>query len=237
MSEPEQHPHGPTRAAPASDIQILAAVTRAERHRAGGVCGASGAPAPAGVPDWTILAHLDLARRSAAARAARARLQALLADGALSRSRRYGRELWRATEAGTERLEHARREWGQPPLPEAPQHREWRLARTAAAREIERFRAALGEDLQDAQRLLARDPAPHSDEWLVLAERLRARARRLGSASHCLHEWPEPDDAHADVDERREAGDAALPEHRREALRALRAGRRNVRLWGGERAL
>ena len=52
--------------------------------------------------------------------------------------------------------------------------------------------------------------------WLELAQELQRSCRRVASASHCLYQWSEPDDEHADVDE------------------PLRAGRRGARR--GERA-
>jgi hypothetical protein len=115
-------------------------------------------------------------------------------------------------------------------LPESPQHRAWRNARTSAALEIARFRCSLAEVLADGGRLLEADP-PHSDQWLALGERLRAASRRVGSACHCLQEWAEPNDGHADVDEGSEPGDDLLEPPERARLRALRAGRRNIRLW------
>lgn len=220
-TEPEQD--RPERAdGPPSATQVLAAAQRAERHRAG--------EAP-GVPDWAILEHLDIPRRSAAARATRWQLRELLAAGALERARRHGREVWTVTRLGSERLRRCRGERGEPPLPESPQHRAWRNARSTAALEIERFRDVLRASLGEAERLLAADPPPHSDAWFELAEQLRRDARRVGSAGHCLYEWSEPDDARADLDAHREPGDGALPRRRRESVRALRSGRRNVRLW------
>jgi hypothetical protein len=58
--------------------------------------------------------------------------------------------------------------------------------------------------------------APPSGAWLELGRRLAEDCRRLGSAWHCLHEWPEPDE---------EA--AALGGEEAARLAALR----NVRLW------
>ena len=217
-----QRDHSEQAGRPPSEAEVLAACERAERHRAGQT---------PGVPAWMILEHLAIPRRSAAARAVGRLLRLQLAAGALDRSRRHGREVWTLTSSGSERLALARREQGEPPLPESPQHRQWRNAQTTAAMEIERFRARLRAGLAEAARLLAADPPPHSDAWFELGERLRGDARRLGSASHCLHEWREPEDARADIDEQREPGDRRLGERRRARVRALRAGRRNVRLW------
>ncbi len=73
---------------------------------------------------------------------------------------------------------------------------------------------------------------PHSDAWLELAGELqRATAGASASASYCLHEWAEPDDARADVDEHLEPADDAFAPAERARRRTRRAGRRNVRLW------
>jgi hypothetical protein len=198
---------------------VLAAVRRAVGH---------GPPGRAGVPFWTVLEHLGVPRRTKRARAVRARLEELEASGALRRAREHGVPLWALTVAGAERLGGGER----PVLPEAPQHLAWRRARTVAGQELTRLQARLQESLAEAETMLrasrsAAEEAPSSDRWLSLALRLRGDCRRLGSAWHCLHEWQEPDDAVADL-EPPPASAATWPTE----LRALRAGRRNVRLWG-----
>jgi hypothetical protein len=205
-----------------STARLLAALERASRHHA--------AEARA-VPAWAILAHLGIARRSAAATAVRRSLRELERTGSVERSHRHGVEVWELAAAGGELLRRARRARRVPALPESPQHRAWRDSRRAAGQEIERFRGALGELLGRGADLLAADPPPRSDTWLELGESLRLAARRLGSASHCLYEWAEPDDARADVDVHEDPGDRRLDPARRDRLRALRAGRRNIRLW------
>jgi hypothetical protein len=70
-----------------------------------------------------------------------------------------------------------------------------------------------------------------SDVWFELAEELRAAARRLGSATYCLHEWMEPSDARADIDDHISPADWALDPSERRRREARRAGRRNTRLW------
>jgi len=205
-----------------SEELVLAALARACRH----------APRSGpGVQTGAVLDHLGIAERSAAARIGRARLTELQAGGHLRRVRHRGRELWAPTRRGSRRLERADAAGLEASLPEAPQHRAWRIARTTAALETERFHRDLALSLGQAQALLAQDPQPHSDAWFELAEALRREARRVGSAGHCLREWPEPEDARPDVDDRVEAGDAALGGGRRSRMRALRAGRRNIRLW------
>ena len=88
----------------------------------------------------------------------------------------------------------------------------------------------LAADLARAESMLAAlegaGEAPHSDVWLALGRTLQSGCRRIGSAWHCLHEWPEPGDEHADRD-----GPLPGDPEPQPALRALRAGRRNVNLW------
>ncbi len=205
-----------------ADELVLAALERASRHAAETVDA---------VPVWSILDHLALAPRSAAARGIRARLGSLRAAGWLERSRRHGVITWELTSAGRCRLRQARLAGEDLQLPESPQHRAWRQARDAAAQEIERFRTSLQERLDEAQALLGAQAAPRSDAWFELADSLRQACRRLGSASHCLYEWVEPDDLHADLDEHLDPTDDALEAGERARRRARRAGRRNVRLW------
>jgi hypothetical protein len=194
-------------------------VERAQRHRTS---------AHPGVPIWTILEHLDVPRRGSAARRVRRRLDALQGDGLLERTRRHSVLTWALTRAGRERLEETACA-GE--LPESPQHRAWRNARTLAAQELERFRGQLQGQLQDAELLLVTDPPPRSDAWLALAETLRHGCRRLASAYYCLQEWAEPDEAVADVDDGSGPDDAQLEPGELARRRALRSGRRNPALW------
>ena len=231
MSSPDPDPPAPIERPPSGAL-VLAAAARAELHRveARGGARARARDAIPGASLPSIAAHLGLSVRSASARELRAVLARLVREGSLARGRRHGAEVWTLTAAGRERL---RRAGARLParLPESPQHRTWRAARVLAARELGRFAAELRVDLEAAEAMLQAGQTPHSDAWLELGERLRVGARRVGSALHCLHEWPEPDDGRADVDERREPGDAAVEEGRRRRLQARRSGRRNVRLW------
>jgi hypothetical protein len=95
------------------DDLILAAIARAERH-----CGND----VSRVPIWEITAHLNIGRRSAAARHVRSRLAALEAVGRLERSRRHGIPVWGLTPDGRRRLRRADRAASVPALPESPQH-------------------------------------------------------------------------------------------------------------------
>jgi hypothetical protein len=207
---------------PPSIELVLAAIERAERHRA----------RQAGdVPGWAIMEHLGVRRRSSGARRVRAQLEVLLADGSLRRSRRHGIQMWVLTAAGRRRLRDARNAGDVPGLPESPQHLAWRQARTIAAQEIGRFGRSFGECLEEASALLDAQPPPASDEWFAVGERLQRGAWRLGSAGHCLREWIEPDDAGADIDDLRDAADSRLDAAERGRRRARRIGRRNIRLW------
>jgi hypothetical protein len=209
-------------AEPPSDELILAAVERAGRH------GVRDTPA---VAVWTILDQLALPRRSGAARHVRARLGALVEAGLLESARSHGVPTWELNGSGRRRLASARRAGSLAQLPESPQHRRWRQARTLAEQEIERFRGDLRGRLAQAALLIEADPPPGSDELFELAEDLHRACRRVGSSSHCLNEWREPSEDRADVDLHLDPGDDALDPDERARRRARRAGRRNITLW------
>ncbi len=206
----------------APDELVLAAIGRADLH------GARDTP---GVPVWAIYDHLDYPRRSMRARRVRSQLDALEADGFLERSRRHGVQIWVLTRSGRRRLRRAHLAGNVPQLPESPQHRAWHNARTVAAQEIDRFRQSLRESLGEAMSLLDAEPPADSDAWFELCERLHRAARRLGSASYCLHEWIEPDDERADIDDHRGPSDEQLAPDEQKRTRARRQGRRKTRLW------
>jgi hypothetical protein len=69
-------------------------------------------------------------------------------------------------------------------------------------------------------------PAP-SDAWQRLAGQLQSRCEQLRCATYCLHEWPEPSDASADIDT--EPGRRDM-HSREDALTAMREGNRRVNL-------
>jgi hypothetical protein len=222
MPGADRHRRAEQEREPPADRLVLAAVDCAARHR---IDGASA------VALWSVLDHLAIAPRASAARRVRLRLEALERDGSLSAGRRHGLRVWAPTDRGRRRLRRDARALDE--LPESPQHMAWRQARSAGGQELDRFAEDLGALLAQAGALLAGGAAAAgSDAWLVLAEELRHACRRVGSAVHCLHEWPEPGELLADVDLRDELPHSpGLDARALERLPLLRASRRNVGLW------
>jgi hypothetical protein len=207
----------------AADVRLLAVIDRAVRHsraRRSHVIGGA------------IASGLAVNPRSGEWRRVRGQLRILEAAGSVEQTRQLGMAMWGVTAAGRRRLRRALRAGTVPELPESPQHRAWREARAAAAQEIDPFRQSLRAVVQDATRLLRADSPAHSDEWFALAEHFRRSAWQVGSASHCLYEWTEPDDERADMDDRHEPDDDGLPEDERARRRYRRVSRRNTWMWG-----
>jgi hypothetical protein len=98
-------------------------------------------------------------------------------------------------------------------LPEAPQHRVWRESQQKATERIGEFRSALRAELDRAIVFLEQAQLVGSDLWYDVATDLCDACQRVGSATYCLSEWAESDDATADI---------APPEV---------AARRNTHLW------
>lgn len=178
-----------SRVKPVSDAQILAAIDRAEAHDRNQV------------PDagrWDIAAHLGFVHNSWTTRRLRPQMDALRATGRIRDVRRLGLDLVALTSTGRRTLGKARSA-GEVPLPESPQHRTWRHSRTLAGDRIDGFREALRASMTELGALLDAGQTP-SDAWFTFGKRLSAECKRLGSATYCLSEWAEPDDAVADVD-------------------------------------
>jgi hypothetical protein len=142
-------------------------------------------------------AHLGFAHNSWTTRRLRPQLDALRDAGRTRDVRRYRLNLLALAAAGRRALGKARSA-GEVILPESPQHRIWRHSRTLAQQRIDGFRQTLRESLAEAGAQLDAEKVP-SDAWFDLAERLGKACWQLGSATYCLHEWPEPDDSRADV--------------------------------------
>jgi hypothetical protein len=174
---------------PVSDAVVLAAAERAERHHRG--------PAD-GVTLGEVIEHLGFARVGWSTRSLRPQIDAFLATGALVPFRRFRIDFVKMTPTGRRRLAQARRDQ-EVVLPESPQHREWRHARQQATERAGAMRQLLRETLDEADRLLSNEQTD-SDAWYALAPRLHTTCRQLGSVTHCLREWPEPHDTHADHD-------------------------------------
>jgi hypothetical protein len=206
---------------PVSDALVLAAVERAERHRE---------REGEGVMMSDIAEHLGFVHGSWTTRRLRPQLDALIAEGSLARSRRHGVVVWELTAVGRGGLERTRRASEVEELPEAPQHRTWRHARATAGDRIDGFRTEAREAVEDAAMLLYAED-PHSDAWFGVAERLQTACWRVGSATHCLREWHEPDDGRPDVDDRCDTGDDLLDSEELGHVRYRRTGRRGVWRW------
>ena len=172
------------------EIIILAAVERAARHEQSDE-----------VATTCVAEHLGFEPTKKAIRLLHSRLDRLRDEGSLTRVARDGADAWLLTSEGRAELEegYEAEEGGE--LPEAPQHRAWREARVAAAVRLEGFKDEIGTMLEEATELLAQARPARSSEWIAVSQRLSSAAWRVGSATHCLYEWIEPDDDFPDVDE------------------------------------
>ncbi len=169
-----------------SDLLILAAIGRAQRHgQTEGVL-------------WNrVREHVGVVNRAYTTRGLRAQANDLVAAGAVRVFRRSGNRVWGLTDEGRRRLTRAGREGKVPRLPEAPQHQAWRLARELAVDRIAPLRAAVGDALAETQVLLKNEEAG-AQAWFAQANRLKALCSELGWVTYCLDEWAEPDDGRPD---------------------------------------
>jgi hypothetical protein len=172
------------------NLVILAAVERAARHEHSDE-----------VSTATVIEHLGFVPEQETIGPLRHRLDNLRNDGNLTRAARDGGESWILTSEGRELLDKCYEAGDVGELPESPQHRAWREARVRAAVRIEEFEGELGTTLEEALELLNKYGRPHSSDWFALCDRLSPAAWRLGSATHCLLEWVEPNDDVRDEDE------------------------------------
>jgi len=172
------------------EIIILAAVERAARHARSDEVGTA-----------IVAEHLGFEPTECTIRKLHHRLDRLRNDGSLMRAARSGGDSWVLTSEGRAELDRRYEAEEVGALPEAPQHRAWREARVKAALRIEEFMGEMGTVLEEAGALLDKSHPPRSVEWFALSERLSPAAWRLGSATHCLYEWVEPDDDFPAVDE------------------------------------
>lgn len=189
---------------PVTDGLVLAAVERAVLHEQ-----------EEGVLTSVLMAHLGLAWAPPTNQKFFPRLDELQQTGLLTSTERRGEPYWRLTSVGRERLAEEREAGEVGALPESPQHRAWRHARTQAAVRIQRFREDLSDAHQRAGALIDQYRPVMSKEWFELSEWLHSASWRLASATYCLTEWMEPEDHRPDVDENP----------------GPRPGRRNVAAW------
>ena len=200
------------------DALILAAIKRARLHQ--------GWP-DEGVALSQIKEHLALPHNGWTTRQIRPQLDRMEAAGLIVREWRHSRTLWSVTPQGRRRASPFR------DLPESRQHRVWREARSLAAERIDALRGDVQAALDEAGRLIYARSDADSDAWFGMSERLRLAAWRVGSATYCLREWAEPDDAKADTDERLRPDEKRLDRAEQAQRRARRQGRRNTR-WSAE---
>ncbi|HEX5851568.1 MAG TPA: hypothetical protein VFY36_00600 [Solirubrobacteraceae bacterium] len=180
-----------------------------------------------------IKAHLGLPHNAWTTRQLRPQVDALLDAGLLEHGRRHGIDTLGVTAKGRRRLStlHSAGKLGE--LPEAPQHRHWREAHELAAERIDALRGDMQAALDEAGRVIYARSDADSDAWFEMSERLQRAARRVGSATYCLREWAEPDDAKADTDDRLNPDEKRLDRVEKARRRARRQGRRNTG-WGAE---
>lgn len=179
----------PTSTNSPSEESVLAAIERALRQRR--------QPQSPGILLSAVKEHLGLSRHGSDTRRLQPVVDGLLAAGQVESIERQGLTLWRLTSAGKRRLAAARRR-GAIELPESPQHREWREARTAAVRRIDQLRDELEVTLDRTRTLLSTEQRD-ADVWFAASREQQRACYRLGSATYCLFEWGEPDDAKADL--------------------------------------
>lgn len=177
------------------DDLVLAAVERAERHRE-----------RRGSPMYLIKEHLAAPKRSGRARRVGALVLTLAETGLLEHFREHSMDFWTLSDSARRRLRRAK--GASEALPESPQHERWRAAHTLAGQELDGYRERLRAVLAETTALLdaASEGATASEEWFKLGRSLDRHMRRVGAATHCLHEWAEPTDDVADMEGHRERG-------------------------------
>lgn len=173
---------------PSNDL-ILAAIERAICHR--------GRNEPAESLS-SIKEHLRLPHNGWTTLQLRPKLEALKTAGLIEKSSRRGRDVWGLTTKGRKRLDAIRTEVA---LPESPQHQRWSESRAAASERIAGFQTDVRGVLDEAIDLLGANREANSATWSELGDRLHDSCRRVASATYCLHEWQEPDDSTADIDD------------------------------------
>jgi len=188
----------PTPEAMPQDELVLAAIDRGERHRK--------PEHEPGIHLAILKQHAGLDRGGWATLRLRPQLERLEAAKQIRRFKRRGSVVWTLTDAGRKRLADVQATGKLAPLPESPQHQQWREAHAIAAEHIGEFAEKLQALLSDAAGLLGAHETADSDTWHATGQRLKRACERMESASYCLHEWPEPDDSRPDTPAPRKAG-------------------------------
>lgn len=176
---------------PISDLQLLAAVARAQRHQ--------GAKArKPGATVATAARHLGWRYSGATTRRLRPQLAALVASGLLATKElpKYEARVqrWTVSEAGRRLLE----EEPQVELPESPQHRFWGHWRDVARWALNGVRADAVKAHQEVATVLADRANPTPAEIRRASSRLARALETFAIASHAANEWPEPSDSAPD---------------------------------------
>ncbi len=205
---------------PVSDGLVLAAIDRAERH---------GEQEGESARIRVIADHLGFLHGHGTTRGLRPNIDALIEAGDLLPLRAGANARWVVTDGGRRRVARELQA-GEIVLPEAPQHRVWRHARENATRRIGGFREQFRQALDDAESVRKAEQVD-SDAWFGLAQRLLQICWQLGSATYCLNEWREPQDACVDIDDYHTPGDDALDPEELYRRQKTRVGRRQTRDW------
>ena len=178
------------RSGPVSELEVLAAVARAEvhltRHR----------------PYLSDIAnHLGWRYNGAATIRMRPHLRSLTDAGFLSTrepSPRWPRsQKWSVTDKGRRRLASG----GPVPLPESPQHRRWRQDRDVAAWAIDAARVEFEEALAEAEALVTdEEQRSRLGESAVhrAIRKFESTLQAYALAIRMCEQWPEPSDSAAD---------------------------------------
>lgn len=173
---------------PVSDLQLLTAIARVQRHQA----------RQTGATLHTVATHLGWRYSGATTRRLRPQLTTLVANGLLETEERpkYESRLqrWKLSEHGRRLLE------AEPDveLPESPQHRFWRTWRDVARWALEGARAEAETAHQEVALVLARRGSATAAEIRRASRKLEDALEAFAVASHAANEWPEPSDSERD---------------------------------------
>jgi DNA-binding PadR family transcriptional regulator len=181
---------------PISDERLLLAIGRAWDHTH---------PDRGRLHRRDIAEHLGFIHNGNTTRRLRPQLLGLEKQGVLEAIRYQGADYWRLTKKGSRRVAALRRAGDQEPLPESPQHREWRRARSLVNEHLAEIIESLNADLEAAI-AVRRTPInelaqsePTSTQIRGLGKRLKWNFDRLATGVYCLFEWKEPKDAERDT--------------------------------------